>query len=109
MSFISYWFVVYRTETPSQGNRMFRFSIQPGFYLLFLFPFQPASATWWLIGEPDLDPGQPPLVAIITPTTSDPVYITEQSAIDISGKAASRSAIDHVDWDSYNVDQGQLA
>ena len=70
----------------------------------------PSSANeyWWLIGEPSLHPGRPPLVAVLEPITSDQIYITSSSTVDILGKAASLSSITRVDWDSYNVDIGDF-
>ncbi|NJO16764.1 MAG: RHS repeat-associated core domain-containing protein [Thioploca sp.] len=63
-----------------------------------------AAIPWWLGGEPSLDPGRPPLLAIIEPTTSDNIYTTNQDTLDLAGKVASLSSIDRVEWDSFNLE-----
>jgi RHS repeat-associated protein len=61
-----------------------------------------AATPWWLGGEPALDPGRPPLLAIIEPTTSDNLYTTNQATLDLAGKVASFSSIERVEWESFN-------
>ncbi len=63
-----------------------------------------AATPWWLGGEPALDPGRPPLLAIIEPTTSDNIYLTNQATLDLAGKVASLSSIERVEWDSFNLE-----
>jgi RHS repeat-associated protein len=63
-----------------------------------------AAIPWWVGGGPSLDPGRPPLLAIIEPTTSDNIYTTNQDTLDLAGKTASLSSIDRVEWDSFNLE-----
>jgi RHS repeat-associated protein len=63
-----------------------------------------AAAPWWLGGEPPLTPGRPPLLAIIEPTTSDNIYTTDNSTLNLVGKVASLASIERVEWDSFNLE-----
>ena len=58
----------------------------------------PASA-WFL--------GIPPDVTIISPTTSDNIYVTEEDTIDIAGTAVVPGSIERVDWILFDLEAWQ--
>ncbi|MCK5524407.1 MAG: hypothetical protein KAI83_14850 [Thiomargarita sp.] len=55
----------------------------------------PANA--WLFNRP-------PKVTIISPTTSDNIYVTEDDTIDIAGTAEDLGGIKRVDWILFDLE-----
>ncbi len=65
--------------------------------LLTLLAMASSPANAWLFNRP-------PKVTIISPTTSDNIYVTEDDTIDIAGTAEDLGGIKRVDWILFDLE-----